>query len=526
MSDRTVLTNATVITSDPHAPHATTVLVQGERIALVGGNDLATAAAADGVAVVDLAGAVVAPGFIDAHNHLSVAALHPLWHDVRGLADRDVLVEAVRAQAAAEPDVDWVRLQGIVLLGPGRGITRHDLDAAGVDRPVIVADSTLHQCVVSSHALDRLGLGQGSDAPANGEIGREADGTPDGVLVEAAWSDAHATSMRAYCDPDRWAEHVAARARTLLADGITCVHDAACAPEAEALYRAMASAGNLPIDVVGMPHPAALLRNDHTARLDGPVTGEGDDRFRVGAIKLFADGGVAIALDVTVQGFSLRVGTLFGDLDEHARRAADRGFRLAIHAMGNLGVQAMIDTATGIARAHPGRDHRFRIEHAGVTGPDQWRALADLGAVAVVQPGFVEHVGHRAGGAHFDEHHWLAFAGLAEAGVTLAGSSDDPCAPVPPLWGLALGIGRRTSTGVDFEVDQALPFTDWLTAYTRGAAYAGGQEHERGMLAPGLLADLVVLDRAAPDARVLQTWKRGTCVHRADPVDLLAPGER
>ncbi len=183
--------------------------------------------------------------------------------------------------------------------------------------------------------------------------------------------------------------------------------------------------------------------------------------------------------------------------------------------MGNAGVQAMIDTATGIARRHPGADHRFRVEHAGVTSPAQWRALADLGAVAVVQPGFVQHVGEQTSGVRFDEHHWLAFAGLAEAGVRLAGSSDDPCAPSAPMWGADLGVLRRTASGKEFEPEQAVPFGDWLDAYTIGAAYAGGQEHERGSLTPGKLADLVVLDHADAGARVVQTWKRGALVHAA-----------
>ena len=178
--------------------------------------------------------------------------------------------------------------------------------------------------------------------------------------------------------------------------------------------------------------------------------------------------------------------------------------------MGNAGVQAMIDTAMVIARRVPGVDHRFRVEHAGVTSPDQWRALADLGAVAVVQPGFVQHVGEQATGLRFDGHHWLAFAGLAEAGVRLAGSSDDPCAPSAPLWGTDLGVLRRTASGKEFEPEQSLPFATWLEAYTVGAAYAGGQEAERGSISPGKLADLVVLDRADTGARVLQTWKRGT----------------
>ncbi|MFM8303088.1 MAG: amidohydrolase family protein, partial [Actinomycetota bacterium] len=318
--------------------------------------------------------------------------------------------------------------------------------------------------------------------------------------------------MRDFTNPDRGSEHVAALARAPLAEGITCISDAACAPEAEALYASMARAGTLPVDVVGMPHPAALLVNDHTTRLDGPPTGDGDDRFRVGAVKLFADGGVAIALDTRVHGHPLRMGMLFGDLDEHATRAAARGFRIAVHAMGNAGVQAMIDTATTIARRDPGADHRFRVEHAGVTSPDQWRALADLGAVAVVQPGFVEHVGTNTSGVRFDHHHWLAFAGLADAGVRLAGSSDDPCAPSAPLWGAGLGVLRRTAAGREFEAEQSVPFLDWLAAYTSGAAYAGGQEDERGSLTPGKLADLVVLDRPDVGARVLRTYKRGVPV--------------
>jgi predicted amidohydrolase YtcJ len=323
--------------------------------------------------------------------------------------------------------------------------------------------------------------------------------------------------MRDYAQPDRWAEHIAARARVLLASGLTCVHDAACPPEAELVYRAMARDGALPISVLAMPHPSALLTNDHRARLDGPPTGDGDEWCRVGAMKLFADGGVAIAVDASIQGNPVRFGMRFGDLEEHARAAADRGFRIAIHAMGNVGVDAMLDTCTEIARVHPGRDHRFRIEHAGVTGPDQWTRLAELDAVAVVQPGFVEHVGTNVGDYGFDHHHWLAFAGLAEAGVTLAGSSDDPCAPVPPLWCMTRGVQRRTSGGRDFEPDQSVPFDEWLVAYTRGAAYAGGQEDERGTLAPGLRADLVVLDRDGDTATVRETWVAGERVFPTGP---------
>src|SRR4029079_5297100 len=156
---------------------------------------------------------------------------------------------------------------------------------------------------------------------------------------------------------------------------------------------------------------------------DGPVTGEGDEWCQVGAIKLFADGGVAIAVDASIHGNAVRFGMRLVDVHEHARAAVDRGFRIAIHAMGNVGVDAMLDTCASISRAYPGRDLRFRIEHAGVTSSDQWSRLAELDCVAVVQPGFVEHVGTNVGEYGFDHHHWLGFAGLANTALGLRASA-------------------------------------------------------------------------------------------------------
>ncbi len=148
-------TGGSILTMDGDPARAEVVLVDGERIVAVGDAALLQRPDAAGAEVVDLAGAVLVPGLIDAHNHLSVSALHPHWHDVRGIGERDALVDAIRAQADAWPDTTWVRCQGIDLMGAGAGITRADLDAAGLDRPVIVADYTLHQCVVSSSRARR-----------------------------------------------------------------------------------------------------------------------------------------------------------------------------------------------------------------------------------------------------------------------------------------------------------------------------------------------------------------------------------
>jgi predicted amidohydrolase YtcJ len=498
-----VLVGGAVRTMEPARPTAEAVAVADGRILAVGTRD-EVAAAAPGAVEHDLGGRTLLPGFIDAHNHLSIAALHPRWRDLTGVTDPDAVLDAVRRQAAAEPDAGWVRLcnwEGLDVAP----VTRGDLDALGLDRPVVLAHATLHAGLVDGRGLAELGIGRSTPDPAGGEIGHAHDGEPDGWLAERAWGEAHRRSLAAYADPDRWAEHVAARARLLLAEGITAVHDAACSPEAEAVYRAMAEAGTLPLSVLAMPHPSSLFSHDFGSRFDGPGTGEGDERFRVGPAKLFADGGIAIGLDVSVGGHPIRGGLLFDDLERVALQAADRGWRLAVHAIGNVGVDRALDAFTAVARRRPGEDHRFRVEHALVTGAGQWRRLAELDAIGVAQPGFVEHVGIQSGGVRFDDHRWLAFAGLAEAGVTLAGSSDDPCAPVPPLWCAHRGADRRTSTGIALDPEQAVPVEDWLRAYTSGAAIAGGQEAERGRLAAGLRADLVVLD----GDRVAETWVAG-----------------
>ncbi|MFN8036352.1 MAG: amidohydrolase [Acidimicrobiia bacterium] len=503
-----------ILTMDVPA-EADVVVTEDDRVVAVGGTDLLDRHP-DSTRV-DLAGRTLAPGFIDAHNHLSISALLPRWRDVSTVTDREGLVAAIRDQARAEPDVAWVRcadwdesLTGFV---PGR----HDLDAAGLDRPVIVTHYSLHQAVVSTAALEALGIGRETTDPPGGEIGREADGTPDGLLLERAWSEAHARSLEPYADPDRWAEHIAARARTLLAYGITAVHDAACSPAAERVYEAMARAGEMPVSVLMLPHSASLLSNDPGGRLDGPVTGEGSEWCRVGPVKLFADGGVAIGLDTRIGGLPVQLGMVMDDLASRARDAVARGFGVGVHAIGNLGVEAALDAFEALRDAHADAP-RLRLEHAGVTSAGQWRRTAALDVVAVVQPGFVEHVGRQSGGVTFDEHHWLAFAGLAEAGVTLAGSSDDPCAPAAPLWCAHRGVTRRTDAGILLERDQSVPLDDWLRAYTIGAAVAGGQVGERGALVPGARADLVVLDlEVAEDGRVDETWVAGRRVFRREP---------
>ncbi len=511
-----VFTGGRILPMSSLGAPADVVVADGDRILAVGERGLIQAFP-DAI-VEDLAGRILCPGFIDAHHHLSITALQPRWADLAGTTTIEALGARLTEHAAREPETPWIRGAGWSDLGTGLVPHRRDLDALGLDRPVLVAHYSLHEAVVDSRGLDQLGIGRSSPDPPGGAIGRDLDGAPDGLLVERAWSEAHAQSLAPFADPDRWADHIEVAAHRLLRDGITAIHDAACAPPAEAAYRMLATAGRLPISVLVMPHPTAVLTGPDMDRLSGPPTGEGDQRVRVGPIKLFADGGVLPAIDVHLGGEPLRVGELFPDLEDHVELVASRGFRVAVHAIGNAGLSGALDAFEAAARRHPDLDHRFRVEHACLASTSQLARLARLGGVAVVQPGFLHHLGQAVEGVIFDDASWLPFADIRRSGAVMAASSDAPCTFHEPLRTASHGASRRTGSGAVLDLGQVVTYDDWLWAYTAGAAYAGGQEAERGALVPGLQADFVVLEgELDPDhpPSVAETWVAGRLVYQA-----------
>jgi predicted amidohydrolase YtcJ len=518
MTSKHVFFNGRILSMNAAIGEPQVLIVECGRVAALGDHELLSAH--PDASRHDLQGRTVLPGFVDAHNHLSVAALHPLWADLSSTTTLEELGAALVRQAATESEARWVRGAGWNEFISQFPLTRAELDALPIDRPIAVADFGYHHGVVNSRGLDALQIGRTTPDPEGGEIVRGADGKPTGLLLERAWADAHLRSLEPYRDPDRWARLIEERARVLLRYGITCIHDAACTPMAERVYRALARAGRLPFSVLAMPHPERWFDNAATDRLDGPPTGEGDERFRIGPAKFFADGGKNCALDVHVGGERVTVGHRFPHLSEGVTRAVERGFEVAVHAMGNVGVASALDA---FERAAAKRDGvRFRLEHATLATPEQIRRLGELGVVGVVQPGFVvPYARARALGflPDLDEAEWLPYRTLTENGITLAASSDDPCAAVHPLETSRYGATRRLEDAAPLNPKQGIPYEDWLRAYTAGAAFAGRQENERGQLVPGHRADLVIVEgdlAAAGNATVAETWVEGCIAYCRD----------
>lgn len=516
MDDRAVaLVGGRVLTMDgPAGAGAEVVVFVGDRVAAVGPRAVLTAF--DEPELHDVTGRTVVPGLIDAHHHFSATALLPRLADLSDVADLEGLAEALHRQASAEPDAAWIRGEGWRL---PEQVTAADLDQLGLDRPVILGHFSLHQCVVDSRGLDALGISAATPDPGGGRIGRDERGRPDGLLVERAWSEAHAVSLAAYADPDRWGELIVDRARALLRDGVTAVHDAACTPAAEAVYATLAGRRELPISVLALVHPAALFTGPDPARLEGRVTGEGDEWFRVGPVKLFADGGVSMGVDAHRKGVRRQVGTVFPDVVDGAGLAASRGFGVAVHSMGNAGLALALD-AFERAGARGAPPTPFRVEHLALAAPDQLDRLAALDVVGVVQPGFVPMLGPQVAHAIFEDADWLPFATAIDRSIVVAASTDAPCADRHPLRATGHGVTRMLDDGRELGAEQSVDYPTWLHAWTAAAARAGGQEGERGRLRVGLRADAVVLvgelDPQRPP-RVEQTWIGGRRVHEASP---------
>ena len=504
-----VFYNGRILTMEAGAD-AEVLVVEGGRIVAAGDQTLLEAH--PGAERRDLRGRYLIPGLIDAHHHLSIAALHPRWADLTQATTPEAVFEALREQAAREPKAAWIRAFNWRPTA-GAQVARQDLDDLQLGRPVILSHWTLHQCLVDSRGLAALGISRSTADPPGGHILRDDAGAPSGRLIEIAGSAAHEASVADYTR-EGFADRLADRGRALLVEGITAVHDAAASPAAIAAYRELATRDALPISVLALPHSTDMLVNPDGATVEGLTPGEGDETFRLGPVKFFSDSGSQPALRGHRDGKEIELGTLSPGLAEGVRAVVARGWPVAIHANGSLGVDAALEAIAGADLPSAPR-----LEHCVVMAAGQAERMAAVGARAVVQPSFVDMFATAAaGGFVFDDLEFAPFRCLSEAGVELAASSDAPCAEAHPLADCAFGVTRRGLNGFDLYPEQSLDYESWLQAATIGAARVGGQEDERGSLRAGKRADLVVLegelDAEAPP-RAAETWVAGERVYAA-----------
>jgi len=474
--------------------------------------------------VVDLRGRTLVPGFIDAHLHLSFGCFLPDWVDLNGCTGVDEILARLKAYADSHPDRE--RIVGFPwfdALYDGTAISRSDLDAVFPDRAVVLIHTTFHSMIANSRALAEAGITADLPDPRSGFLRRDPTGELSGILVESACIPLYRHLLS--IDSARVASMIERSARELHRFGITAIHDPCVTPAAESAYTVLHAERRLPVSVLMMPHGSTLLDNEVGERLEGEVTGEGDEWLRTGPIKVFGDGALqeSTALSLIVNGEEIVGGTYRDDFQDVIVDAVSRGFQACVHCLGNRTVDAALDSFEAARRhAPPGFVLRPRLEHLNILSRDQVGRLAALNACACVQPQFLLRARHL-NTSRFEGTTWFAYADLADAGVVLAGGSDYPGGFLDArdvLLCCHMGATMSDGCGNTISPEQALPFEQWLWNYTAGAAYAGGQEFERGQIREGMVADFVILEgdlHAERPPVVAETWVAGRCVYARSP---------
>ena len=471
-----LLHNGTIHTLDPAAPEATMLAVRDGHVAREPAPDSRR---------IDLRGACVIPGLADAHVHF------PTWSLAQGqvrLEGARSLSEALDRVAQALPGVragGWLRGVGWREGDWTEAPTRAGLDRVAGEVPVALFSKDYHSLWLNGAALARAGADL--ETPG-GVVERDEHGQPSGVLREtAAWSfrDRHVRPT-----VSEMVEAVRAGLAIAAARGVTAVHDKDGWLGALEVFTRLHERGELTLRVwQSLPWD----RLDELESL-GLRSGFGDDMLRLGYLKGFMDGTLGSATAHLLDGSGVEI-TTAGELERIVRRAANAHFPVAVHAIGDAANRAALDAFAACRDAWGPPGLRPRIEHAQLLAAEDVARFAELGVAASVQ------FSHAPSDRDLADRLWegrpgaYAYRSLLDAGTLLANGSDAPVEELDPLAGIAAGVRRTLDDRPPWQPEQRVSVRDALRASTLGPAWLEGEEQRRGTLAPGRLADLVVLDR-------------------------------
>lgn len=510
-----LLYNARIHTLDPARETASALLIERGEILAVGKEELLEVPAERE----DLGGRVVLPGFTDAHIHLQHYALGLQKIDCEtSMLEECLRRVAERVQTAKEGE--WILGHGWnqnewipPLTSPsfsrkkgrnegGDWPSARDLDSIAPHHPVYLTAKSLHAAWVNTAALKRAGITASTPNPENGEIQRDEHGQPTGILLESAMELVSAKIPQP--EAETVAEAIRAAQPALWKMGLTGVHDfdrRVCFMALQQLH----GRGELELRVV-KNIPVEDLEHAHAL---GLRSGFGDHRLRIGNVKAFMDGALGprtAAMFQPYRGEPENRGILNMDgehLFEIARRAADVGLAMTVHAIGDRANHEALNAFEQLRRYERERGLpalRHRIEHVQVLHAGDAARLAKLNIIASMQPV------HAVSDMSMADRYWgervrLAYAWRTQRahGARLAFGSDAPVESPNPFLGLHAAVTRRRANGSPgpqgWVPEEKLTLREAIEAYTAGAAWAAGMESRLGRLAEGCLADLIVLEK-------------------------------
>jgi predicted amidohydrolase YtcJ len=490
----------TILTLDTKNATAEAIAVKGDRVVAIGKQSDVLAAVDSAVRRVRLPGVAV-PGLADAHVHALAFGEQLETLDLRGL-QKDEILRRVGARAKELPAGAWVTGRGWDQghWQPSTFPTALELDTVTSDHPAVLTRIDGHSVWVNSAAMHRAGIDRNTPDPVSGRLVRSSDGTPTGMLVDAAVR--LVTKVMPAPTHAQLRKRLEAATARYVQWGLTSVHDAGVGEEGIGIYKELLAERRLPLRVYVMAEGTGPTAEHMLSR--DPEIGLGDHRLTIRSFKVFLDGALgsrgAELLEPYTDAPAERGLELMNDADfgSLVRRAIGRGYQVNAHAIGDKAVRRALDTF----ERYGGSDvaaNRFRVEHASVIDPADLPRFARLHVIASTQPGFVGEYSRWAQDRLGPERVKLVLpiADLLKSGAVVAAGTDYPAAdsgnPLLTLYALVTRRGADGTPAGGWHPEQCVDVTAALKAMTAAPAFAAFEEQQVGSLAVGRLADMTVL---------------------------------
>ncbi|MBX6753792.1 MAG: amidohydrolase [Thermorudis peleae] len=506
-----VLYNGQILTGHlGPAAHPTAVAILHGRIVAVGDDDTVRPWIGRHTEVLNLNGRTVTPGFNDAHCH-PMAVGHALSEvDARTppLRTIDELVARIAERARSTPPGTWIIARGYdqARLAEGRHPSRTDLDRATTQHPVLLVRACGHIGVVNSQGLALAGITATTPDPPGGTIDRDVHGEPTGVVREAALE-----AVRR-CIPEPTVEQIEealiSAGRLFLSHGVTSVAEAGIGNAREfTAYQHLAQSGQLPVRTTLMVRINDLF--EPFAEL-GLRSGFGDHWLRIGPMKLFLDGSIGgrtARMSEPYLGTEDHYGLWTEDpavLKQKIIRAHLAGYQCCAHAIGDAAIELLLDAYDEALALAPRPNHRHRIEHCSILRPDLLDRIARLNAIPIPGTTFLYDFQEAYTAALPRERlrYTYAMRTFFDRGIIAAASTDAPVCSTSALLGIQTMVTRQNAKGATLWPEECITVLEAVRAYTYNGAYATFEEHIKGTIEPGKLADLTILEtdllRVAP----------------------------
>jgi predicted amidohydrolase YtcJ len=478
-------------------------------------------------------GKALLPGLIDAHGHVSDLGYSLLSVDIRGLASAQESAEFVANYAAQHPTLTWIKGRGWnQVLWPDQAFpTAAILDSQISDRPVWLERIDGHGGWANSAALRLAGIDKDTVAPEGGEIIRDAEGNPSGVLIDNASS--LITSIIPKPNDADITLALDTASKHLLSLGVTSTHDAGVSALEHPLYRQIADRGEMQVRIYGMisssnANLAQTLAAGHSS--------DDKDMYSLRSIKIYTDGALGSRGAALIEPYSDRPDhsglmlTSGEELRSLFEQSIQADFQIAVHAIGDMGNRVALDEFEHAYATVGGRHLRNRVEHAQVVAISDIQRFKSLDVIPSMQPTHAtsdmnmaeERIGaERLKGAYA----WRTFL---NQGSRVVSGSDYPIELANPFDGIHAAVTRQDKGNLPeggWIPEQAMTVQEALRSFTIDAAWAAHQEDRLGGLTPGKWADFIVLDQDifqgdASDlwkTRVEQTWLAGKLVYTRAP---------